>query len=469
MKKFLSMIAAVVAVFTFAACGGDEATGGGKLSTPVIKSVDATEAGDGFTVTWGAVKGATDYVIMLKGTTTTYTTKETSYTTTGLTMGKYSPMVKAVGAGHEDSDFSLPREIEIKGAAEVDWFTMSVFLPENNEENANRGCNSSNTVAFNWKGNGVTDLYYALFETAELPSSRNEIINELEAIDPADGWLTEINSAAGLSRAFVGACYPETSYTLCVVAYKGQSQFFAMGEVTTDPYIMTTAVESWCGTWSAYTEQMIHFGTKQDAQGNNVPDCSISDKVTEFELVITPEPTEPGLIWIDGLSEVGLGLGVEAYAFTGYTQEGYHAFYIMNNEYLSNLDEEGYALTYLSYCSFTDATGAEDYSFIPGGYPSMFFYALPDEYLWEPYVAEADNGIEFTVQGMEVVWLNPNTYMFGFINIGTADQPVSMVDFKYGPITLVEKTADYTPAAQTMSAKTRPSFGKMPESMVIAF
>lgn len=453
MKKFLSMIAAVVAVFTFAACGGDEATGGGKLSTPRIKSVVATAEGDGFTVTWDAVKGATDYVVMLQGTTKNYTTQETSYTVTGLTYGKYTPMVKAVGAGYEDSDYAKGASVMVEGVASVDWFNLELSLPEDSNELAAVGSNSSNTILATMKGEGITEIYYGWFLTKSLQgATRDQIVDNLQAVEAedADEWLAGINSADGLTLTFPGMFYGEGDFTLYVLAYQGQAEFLASDSIVTNPNMPTTATQTWLGTWSAYAMQTVYFGED---------DIEVRDnKLTEFELTIKPHETYSDIVYVDGYTAYGPGLPVIGY--TGYAEDGSHILYIVNAQQITDTNAEGYAMFLLTY-----ATIGGEFTFTAEGVPFITFYAQPDgtDCGAELFEGAYDDGTEFIVNGADALYWNTTDGSLAFILL---QDGTTLDEFKYGEITLEGKTADYTPAAQALSAK--PATSLVPTSMVLA-
>lgn len=453
MKKFLSMIAAVVAVFTFAACGGDDATGGGKLSTPRIKSVVATAEGDGFTVTWDAVKGATDYVVMLQGTNKTYTTQETSYTVTGLTYGKYTPMVKAVGAGYEDSDYAKGAAVMIEGVASVDWFSLELSLPEDSDELAAEGINSSNTIMATLKGEGITDIYYGWFLTEGVDTlTRDQIVDNLQAVEAedADEWLAGINSADGLTLTFPGMFYGEGDFTLYVLAYQGQAEFLASDSIVTNRNIPTTATQTWLGTWSAYAMQTVYFGED---------DIEVRDnKLTEFELTITPHEAYSDIVYVDGYTAYGPGLPVIGY--TGYAEDGSHVLYIENTQQLTDTNAEGYAMFLLTYASI----GGEFQFTALQIYPVMLF-ANPDgtECGAELLEGTFEDGTTFEAHGADAIYWNTTSGALGFILL---QDGTTLDEFKYGEITLEGKTADYAPAAQALSAK--PATEVVPTSMVLA-
>ena len=451
MKKFLSLIAAVVAVFTFAACGGDEATGG-KLSTPRIKSVRATEAGDGFTVTWDAVKGATDYVVMLQGTTKNYTTKETSYTVTGLTYGTYTPMVKAVGAGYDDSDYAKGMPVQVQGVANVDWFSIELSLPENTDEFAAKGINSSNTILATLKGEGITDIYYAWFLTEGVETAtRDQIVNNLQALpaESAEEWLAGINSADGLTLTFPAMFYGSGDFTLFVLAYQDQAEFLASDSIVTDANMPTTATQTWLGTWSAYAMQTVYFDEE---------DIEFRDKMTEFELTITPHEYYSDIVYVDGYTAYGKGLPVIGY--TGYAKDGSHILSIENTQQLTDVNAEGYAIFLLTY-----ATIGGEFQFSAEYIPFISFFANPDgtDCGAELFEGAYEDGTEFIVNGADAIYWNTTTGALGFIAL-TDDTYLD--EFKYGEITLEGKTAGYTPAAQALSVA--PATKVVPTSMVLA-
>ena len=205
MKKFFSMMVAVAAMFTFAACGGDDATNDGNKPAPGNKTqldqpvVTVTETGDDFfTITWEAVAGAKEYLVYLDKNNQPKTTA-TTYTFTDLNAGTYKPRVKAIGDGTvKDSEYSAVVEINIKGATSVSWFTQTVFLPEDSAELDAKGINSSNTIAFNWKGDSVEALSYMYFFNDDdfAKMTEDQIVAEMYALDAET--LAYVNTAEGI-------------------------------------------------------------------------------------------------------------------------------------------------------------------------------------------------------------------------------------------------------------------------------
>ena len=115
--------------------------------------------------------------------------------------------------------------------------------------------------------------------------------------------------------------------------------------------------------------------------------------------------------------------------------------------------------------AFTYATiGGED-QFTAEGVAFITFYAQPDgtDCGAELFVGAYDDGTEFIVNSTDALYWNTTTGGLGFIQLtdGTL-----LDEFKYGEITLVGKTAGYTPAAQALSVA--PATKVVPTSMVLA-
>ena len=209
MKKFFSLMM-IAAAFAFVACGDpiDDETVGGKLATPQLSE---THTETSITVSWGAVENAEAYIVNLAGKT--YNTEACEYTFENLNAGKYTIRVGATAAGYEDSDLAKI-EVTLTGATEVDWFTQTVSLP--GEEDAADGYTSYNGVKVLWKGTGVDDIKYALFEAESIVGATDaQIKNSMSTFDDINSALELINSADGLEIIY-GGCVGSTTYTACV-------------------------------------------------------------------------------------------------------------------------------------------------------------------------------------------------------------------------------------------------------------
>ena len=305
MKKFFSMMMACAAVFALTACGEDTPDGpgggggnkGGKLATP---EVTETHTETSITVSWGAVENAEAYIVNLAGKT--YNTEACEYTFDNLNAGKYTIRVGAKAEGYEDSDLAKI-EVTLTGATSVDWFTQTLSLPDV-DETVDYGNGQVvvyqpyNGVKVLWKGTGVADIKYALFETAALDGVTDlQIKGNMNTFEDITGALELINSADGLEVIY-GGLSGSTSYTACVlVENEAGQEFFTKEEITTEGFDVPAETQAWLGSWNAKTSQIITI----DNQGKGV----LSAKDETFTLTIAASTTAPDMVVIDGLSVLG--------------------------------------------------------------------------------------------------------------------------------------------------------------------
>lgn len=304
MKKFFSMMMIAVAAFGLASCeqtpaddDNNQQGGGGtktKLETPVLEVVDVEDYG--FTVNWNAIEGADSYTVNLKGKN--YSTTETSYKFDNLNAGTYDVRVKAVGEGYQDSSFASV-SVTLSGATTVDWFTQTVYLPEEDPEEGIYRCNS---VEFTWQGTDITDIQYGMFYADNLAGvAQEDIIAALSSLGAnLEAILAEVNSEVGYSAGFYGQLDGGTNWALCVyVTHKDGKKFFTRNDIATEEAEATEEVKAWVGTWNAKTSQVLTI----DQSGNG----TLSDQVNEFTLTVTASPSAPNMVVVDGLSVLGEG------------------------------------------------------------------------------------------------------------------------------------------------------------------
>lgn len=458
MKKFFSMMAAVVAVFTFAACGNDEVTSS-SLDTPVIKSLVATAEGDGFVATWGAVSGATDYVLMIQGQAKTYSTKQTSYTVTGLTMGTYKVMVKAV-KGTTESSFSAAKSVTIAGPKTVDWFSQTLALPTDDEENAAKGINSSNTILISWKGTDIDSIYTALFyaddETALDEITYDDIASQMGS---ADKFIDDINGS-GVTVQFddlSGA----TKWVVFTYVTSDTKEFFTYNTIDTNPTIPTIATQAWLGTWEIASYQQYTFATTGEA-GNNLPEDVLETKTSQFMITIEPDSDYSSQVWIGGWSNVfSAEDGVYALADTRIQEDGTFALGIRNTVGVYQWESGAMAL-WLAYCNLVDNGESFD-TFVTGDFYSTYFIMDGDEFsctMGEGYLDQAET-IPYEVLFMDVFEAVPSGESFEIGLYGDT--------FRYGEFDILRKVADYTPSTQALNAKKFSAPASIPTSMVVRF
>lgn len=381
------MMAVIAAMFAFASCT-DTPTDGvtpetTKLATPVVEIVDVTETG--FTAKWAAVEGATSYAISTNITDQKLVnTSEASYKFENLNKGEYTVRVKASGEGKDDSDFSEVKKVTITGATSADWFTQTVALVEDNAENRAMGRYPFNAVDFVWKGTGVKELVYGMFETESIASmSDDEIVSNMQY--SLDGeMLAEVNSAEGFARSFTGL-QGSTSYTLCALATNEAGvKYLAKGSVTTTETQLTDQAKAWIGTWTAKSTEILAWVTVQsdkDLNGDQVVDekdayTDLQVKAGElpYELAITPYPGYTDFAFIDGLSVWGADMPNLAQFIIG--QQGQNYLVVANGTIL----DENYGIEWATVCEINGYDGIPDgtLSFVGGGYETFIFELSAD-------------------------------------------------------------------------------------------
>ncbi len=382
MKKFFSMMAVIAAMFAFASCTDTPTDGvtpeAKKLATPVVEIVDVTETG--FTAKWAAVEGATSYAISTNiPDQKLVNTSEASYKFENLNKGEYTVRVKASGEGKEDSDFSEVKKVTITGATSADWFTQTVALVEDNAENRAIGRYTFNAVDFVWKGTGVKELVYGMFETEEIASMSDEDVVSSMQYSLDGEMLAEVNSAEGFARSFTGL-QGSTSYTLCAyVTNEAGVSYLAKGSVTTTETQLTDQAKAWIGTWTAKSTEILAWVTVQsdeDENGDKVVDendvyTDLQVKAGElpYELAITPYPGYTDVAFIDGLSVWGANKPNLAFFEIGEQGQNY---LIVPNDTVIN---EDYGIVWATVCEINGYDGMPDgtLSFVGGGYETFIF------------------------------------------------------------------------------------------------
>ena len=385
-------MAVIAAMFAFASCETTPAEGltpeATKLATPVVEIVDVTETG--FTAKWAAVEGATSYAISTNITDQKLVnTSEASYKFENLNKGEYTVRVKASGEGKEDSDFSEVKKVTITGATSADWFTQTVALVEDNAENRAMGRYPFNAVDFVWKGTGVKELVYGMFETEEIASMSDEDVVSSMQYSLDGEMLAEVNSAEGFARSFTGL-QGSTSYTLfAYVTNEAGVKYLAKGSVTTAESQLTDQAKAWIGTWTAKSTEILAWVTVQsdkDLNGDLVVDekdayTDLQVKAGEmpYELAITPYPGYTTVAYIDGLSVWGADMPNLAFFEIG--NQGQNYLIVTNGLVL----DEDYGIEWATVCELygvTDQNGEAipdgTLSFVGGSYDTFIFELTAD-------------------------------------------------------------------------------------------
>ena len=387
MKKFFSLMM-IAAAFTFVACGDPiDETVGGKLATPQLSE---THTETSITVSWGAVENAEAYIVNLAGKT--YNTEACEYTFENLNAGKYTIRVSATAAGYQDSDLAKI-EVTLTGATEVDWFTQTVSLPDANETvDYGNGevmvYQPYNGVKVLWKGTGVDDIKYALFESESIADATDaQIKNNMSTFNDINGALELINSADGLEIIY-GGLTGSTTYTACVwVKNEAGVEFLAKEEITTEPAVVAEATKAWLGTWNAYTEKVVDLSLETNA---------IKDQRTDFTFTVSVVPGTADEVSIDGISIMGTGTPAFGQVVE---EEGVNYLVIISQTAIADVGS-GYYATWLPYCDL----GNGEFTFVTGEFGAICLAMGADgSVTYEPGGGELQSGATFSVQAFDVL------------------------------------------------------------------
>ncbi len=448
MKKFFSMMMIAALAFGFAACektpdepnSGNNNNGGGnkggQLATPVVTE---THTETSFTLTWNAVKNAEAYVLNLDGTF--YNTEECTYTFENLNAGSYTVRIKATADGYEESEWAKIT-VTLTGAISVDWFTQTLSLP--GEEDAADGYMPYNGVKVLWKGTGVADIQFALFETENIADATDaQIKAQLKTFTEgiADA-LQLINSEDGLEVIY-GGCTGSTSYTAYVlVKNEAGLEFFTKNEITTAEAVVSETTKAWLGTWTAYTEKIVDL--KADA---------IKDQRTDFTFTVTVAPGTADQVLIDGISIMGTGTPAYGQAVV---EDGVNYLVIINNVAIADIGD-GYYATWLPYCAL-DNGGA---TFVTGEFGAIYLALNEDgSVTYIPGNGTVDAG-DFTVAAFDVIALGQGG--LGILSDSTGKE---YKDWKYGEWKEIKKSE--AAAARVMNASAKQfTVGQKPFASVV--
>ena len=441
MKKLFSMMAVLAAMFAFVACtdNPDEPAGTkGKLATPELTS---TTTETSFTISWNAVSGADAYIVNFDGKN--YTVAECSYTVENLNAGDYTVRVKATGKGYEDSD-SAKIVVSVSGIKDCKWFTQELFLAED----AENGYTKSNAVWFTWKGTGIADVQYGLFETAALEgASDKDIKDNLSTFDAQalEVVLGYINGAEGFTSVFTDTD-GSTSYTLCtLVTNEDGIEFLAKSEITTEEAELTAATQRWIGTYTAKTDKMVNINSDPTA---------VTDQVSNFTFTVTAVPGTSDEVDVYGLSNLSAELPAFGYVVS---EDGVDYLCITAFAAVSEVGNGVYA------CWFPFCETAQGHTFVTGEFIAYAF-AMDAEgnITYQAGNGELSSGAKFTVVAHDFLGYDGNQLYL----MGDANQN-DFVDWKYGPISNVTKT-EATAAVANREAVNLSVNKVLPASVVVA-
>lgn len=292
---------AFATLFAFTACEDtptDEGTDAGtqKCSKPSLK---VTEKGDDyFTIEWKTVAGAASYFVDCGGNTQSVT--EPTVTYTDVAPGEYVVRVMAVaGEGYTDSDYA---EIKVKVTPKdtKDWFTQTVELGEDAENNITR----SNAFYSTWKGKGIVAIKCGVFDAAASTNvSDADIEGYLQAAE--EKYVTAANSEEGCTLVW-GPLQAATEWEIVAIA---ENEFgyklVQRHTIETEPAAMADYVAEWIGTWEVTADKTVEYYQYED-EVTGMED--LGDRVLEEPYTMTWEikhyPVYSDAVLINGVSRV---------------------------------------------------------------------------------------------------------------------------------------------------------------------
>ena len=448
MKKFFSMIAVLAAMFAFAACSNEPATdkpeptpSSKKLATPVLTE---THTETSITVAWEAVTNAESYIVNLGGKN--YTTAECTYTFENLNAGEYTIRVKAQGNGYDSSD-NAKITVTLTGLTEVDWFTQELTVLDEPVEAEGVVYQPYNSLLFSWIGNGVVDLQYGMFATADIQGAKDSDIKAaLSAVNSS--VLEYVNSEDGFVSIF-SELTGSTSYTLCVLVKNAQGvECLIKSEATTAEAVVAEETKAWLGTYTAQTSQLIDLAAKEDA---------IKDQVTNFSFTVTSVEGTVDEVYIDGLSVMGAGNPALGQVFVD-GEDGSLLLAVWNYVLLSEMSE-GWLLYWYACC---ETMG--DYYFVSGNYPAYILVMdTTGAITCEAYEGVLSNEEPFKVATFDLVGVNGNN--IGFVQDAEGNK---FSVWKKGAYENIVKTDAAAAKVNNLAAKNLSIAEIVPASVVVA-
>lgn len=430
MKKFYFLtLAALVALFSFTACGDDketdEPTPGKKtaLQTPALSLENQTV--EGFTVVWGAVANAANYTYELNGET--HTTVNTRAQFIDLAPGTYTVRVKANPAENSDrytssqwASISATIESNKVDQGECDWFEAVLFKDVEEES-----VDTTTELLAGFIGTGVVEVKVGIWPTETTDSADDEeIMQYLEPITDSE-WIAEINTEEGLVLLYQGLT-PATSFTLCAYAKNSVGQtVFVRSECSTDSAEPNPMRDQWLGTWNAQTTKTLTWYVPAGAQ---YADFTFGEGVRNFTLTIEGDTTTPDQVIIYGLSDLD-----ESAPAVGVIEEGQMVIY--SGIQIGQADADGYCPMWLSIMTPPDGV---DKVFIDQ-IPIYTFTLSGNQATSEMAQLQGQQGGVYTPKHMEIYAVNQSSGGIGFYK----NLPI---EYKAGEITMSRATS-------TMSSK----------------
>ncbi len=382
------MMAVLAAMFAFVACETtpDEPVKpdeGSKLATPEL-SVEKTETS--FTVKWNAVTNAESYNVRLQGDSKTNNTTECQFTFSNLNAGTYVVRVQALADGYKNSD-AASITVDIDGLSEADWFDLTLEILEEPYPTEQYTYTPYNSVVVGMSGEGVSTVYYSVFDTASLEGVSNAdiktYIKEQGYAVPVDG-IQDINNPEKDFATIIGGCVGSTEYACYAVVTNADGLEAMVSATTTTGYAEATdEAKAWFGEWSAYVEKMLHYG----ADANDVNKWFKEGRV-DLDLTIAQYEGYTDVLLVYGLSPYDPELPAIAYIYQG--ENGENMLGIMNEQIVSVNQNDGLYLAWFTFGVYTTG-GQSQYTWMGNEFPVHMFTMGEDN-----TVSSTTNSLTFT-------------------------------------------------------------------------
>lgn len=364
------MMAVLAAMFAFVACETtpDEPVKpgeGSKLATPEL-SVEKTETS--FTVKWNAVTNAESYNVKLQGDSKTNNTTECQFTFSNLNAGTYVVRVQALANGYKNSD-AASISVDIDGLSEADWFDLTLDILEEPYPTEQYTYTPYNSVVVAMSGDGVSTVYYSVFDTASLEGVSNA---DIKKYVKEEGYNVSVDGIAGINNpekgftTIIGGCVGSTEYACYAVVTNADGLEVMVSATTTTGYAEATdEAKAWFGEWSAYVEKMLHYG----ADANDVNKWFKEERV-DLDLTIVQYEGYTDVLLVYGLSPYDPELPAIAYIYQG--ENGENMLGIMNEQIVSINQNDGLYLAWFTFGIYTSG-GQSQYTWMGNEFPVHMF------------------------------------------------------------------------------------------------
>ena len=299
MKKFFSMMLALVAAFTFVACG-EEPTDKVALATPSVK-VEAVTS-EGFTLSWAAVENAASYDVEINGEVNNTTTA--GYTATGLTPGQYTVRVKAVaaaGSAYADSEYAVTL-VTVELGAGVDWFSQELFLDSVEAEYVH----PFNAVFFKWTGEDLKFIDFSLFVAAESYNIKDEDLlagKYDKYMIEADAEFIQTIATEGSIELFFSGLDQNVEYEMIAIVENKAGNRIVERDIISTEVLDNAVFEAWKAGWTGQWTAVCQNTFQWYVEGTDIG-FQLTEDSQEFAITFQSVEDQPEVMLVFGLSKI---------------------------------------------------------------------------------------------------------------------------------------------------------------------